>query len=239
VFERFTRTARGVVVDAHRQARSLDHQVIGTPHLLLAMLAADGNARAALAAQGITPEAVERELEAVLEPGGSTADAADAAATTADEAGPSDEQALSALGIDVARIREAIEASFGPGALDRAVAEQARRTRGGVLGRLGRAGRARSSRGERGGSARTELDAMRRPSSRGAMRTPFSPAARKTLELSLREAIRLGDGHIDDDHLLLGLLRCSEGVAAGILTRLGTDPTVLRHEVEQRHRRSA
>jgi ATP-dependent Clp protease ATP-binding subunit ClpA len=239
MFERFTRTARGVVVDAQQQARTLDHQVIGTPHLLLALLTADGSARSTLAAQGITPEAVERELQAVLQPGGSTADAADTSAKPADETSPSDEQALSALGIDVARIREAIESSFGPGALDRAVAEQARRTRGGVLGRLGRAGRARRLHGERGGNARTELDALRHPSSRGAMRTPFSPAAKKTLELSLREAVRLGDGHIDDDHLLLGLLRCSDGVAAGILTRLGTDPTVLRHEVEQQHRRSA
>jgi ATP-dependent Clp protease ATP-binding subunit ClpA len=234
VFERFTRVARGVVVDAHQQARTLDHQLIGTPHLLLALLAADGSsARAALTEQGVTAEAVERELEAELQQG--PAAAADPAQAPA-ETGPSDEQVLTALGIDIDRIREAIEASFGPGALDRAAATQARRSRGGVLSWLGRQ---RGSRGERGGGARTELEAMRQASSRAAARTPFSPAAKKTLELSLREALRLGDGHIDDDHLLLGLLRCSDGVAFMILTRLGADPATLRREIEQRHRRSA
>jgi ATP-dependent Clp protease ATP-binding subunit ClpA len=239
VLERFTRVARDVVVDARRQARTLDHQVIGTPHLLLALLAADDStAREALAAQGVTAEAVERELDTLLRQG-PTAAGTDGAAKAAAETGPSDEQAdeqaLTALGIDVARIREAIEASFGPGALDRVLAEQAPRPRGGVLSRLGLP---RGRRGQRG-TERTELDALRHPSSRGATRPAFSPAARKTLELTLREALRLGDGQIDDDHLLLGLLRCTDGVAAGILIRLGADPAALRQAIEGRHRRSA
>ena len=52
---------------------------------------------------------------------------------------------------------------------------------------------------------------------------PFTPRAKNVLELSFREALRLGHNHIGTEHLLLGLVREGEGVAAQILWRLGAD----------------
>ena len=52
---------------------------------------------------------------------------------------------------------------------------------------------------------------------------PFTPRAKKVLELSLREAIQLGHNYIGTEHILLGLIREGEGVAAQVLTRLGAD----------------
>lgn len=52
---------------------------------------------------------------------------------------------------------------------------------------------------------------------------PFSPSAKKALELSLREALQLGHNHIGSGHLLLGLLREEDGTAAGVLAELGVD----------------
>jgi len=60
---------------------------------------------------------------------------------------------------------------------------------------------------------------------------PFTPGAKKALELSLREALRLGHDHIDTEHLLLGLIREGEGVGAQILVTLGVDLGELREAV--------
>ena len=73
------------------------------------------------------------------------------------------------------------------------------------------------------------------PSCRGARprlgHIPFTPRAKKVLELSLREALALKDRHIGTEHLLLGLIREGEGLAMLILTRLGTGPQLLRARV--------
>ena len=60
---------------------------------------------------------------------------------------------------------------------------------------------------------------------------PFTPRAKKVLELSLREALALGYHYIGTEHLLLGLLREGEGVAAQVLTRLGTGDARVREQV--------
>jgi ATP-dependent Clp protease ATP-binding subunit ClpC len=60
---------------------------------------------------------------------------------------------------------------------------------------------------------------------------PFTPRAKKVLELSLREAISLKHGYIGTEHVLLGLVRENEGVAARILLDLGADRETLRNEV--------
>jgi ATP-dependent Clp protease ATP-binding subunit ClpA len=52
---------------------------------------------------------------------------------------------------------------------------------------------------------------------------PFTPRAKKVLELSLREALQLGHNYIGTEHILLGLIREGEGVAAQVLVRLGAD----------------
>ncbi len=57
---------------------------------------------------------------------------------------------------------------------------------------------------------------------------PFTPRAKKILELSLREALQLGDEEIGPEHLLLGLIREGEGVASQVLVRLGAEPQRVR-----------
>ncbi|HKD97116.1 MAG TPA: Clp protease N-terminal domain-containing protein [Micromonosporaceae bacterium] len=74
----------------------------------------------------------------------------------------------------------------------------------------------------------------RRRASRG-----LTPAARKSLELALREAIRLRHTYIGTEHLLLGILRGADGTGAAILTEAGVDLDVLRGDIERRLREAA
>jgi ATP-dependent Clp protease ATP-binding subunit ClpC len=60
---------------------------------------------------------------------------------------------------------------------------------------------------------------------------PFTPQAKKVLELSLSEALRLGHNYVGTEHILLGLLREGDGVAAQVLVRLGADLNRVRQEV--------
>jgi ATP-dependent Clp protease ATP-binding subunit ClpC len=128
MFERFTDRARRVVVLAQEEARLLDHNYIGTEHLLLGLL---------------------REHEG-------------AAA-----------EALRALGVSLGEVRRRVEEIIGRG--------------------------------------------KEQPSGH----IPFTPRAKKVLELSLREALNLGHDYIGTEHILLGLVREGEGVAARVLTGMG------------------
>jgi ATP-dependent Clp protease ATP-binding subunit ClpA len=179
MFERFTKEARTVVVLAQEEARRLCHPSIGTEHLLLAMLSADGGVGAlVLREHGLDAADVRRRVVTIVGPPG----------------GRLDEAALATIGIDLDEVRRATEASFGPGALDK---------------------------GDR----------------RNAMpkgHIPFSKRAKKVLELSVRETLRLGENHIGEGHLLLGLIREGEGVAAQVLVQTGVDLTAMRDEVVRR-----
>jgi ATP-dependent Clp protease ATP-binding subunit ClpA len=62
---------------------------------------------------------------------------------------------------------------------------------------------------------------------------PFTPRAKKVLELSLREAQKLGHNYIGTEHILLGLLREGDGVAAQVLVNLGADQNRVRQQVIQ------
>ena len=62
---------------------------------------------------------------------------------------------------------------------------------------------------------------------------PFTPRAKNVLDLSLREAIQLGDSHIRTEHILLGLIREGDGVAAQVLIKLGADLNKVRQQVIQ------
>jgi ATP-dependent Clp protease ATP-binding subunit ClpC len=62
---------------------------------------------------------------------------------------------------------------------------------------------------------------------------PFTPRAKKVLELSLREALQLGHNYIGTEHILLGLIREGEGVAAQVLVKLGADLARVRNQVIQ------
>jgi ATP-dependent Clp protease ATP-binding subunit ClpC len=138
VFERFTDGARRVLVLAQEEARLLNHNFIGTEHVLLGLL---------------------RYQEGI--------------------AG----QALRSLGVSLAAVREKVEETIGPSGL-------------------------------------TPVDSP-----------PFTPRAKKVLELSLREALDLKHNYIGTEHLLLGLLREGEGVSVQVLVGLGVDLSRVRERV--------
>ena len=130
MFERFTDRARRVVVLAQEEARMLNHNYIGTEHILLGLIhEGEGVAAKALESLGVSQEAVR-------------------------------EQVIEIIG-------EGQQAPTG--------------------------------------------------------HIPFTPRAKKVLELSLREALQLGHNYIGTEHILLGLIREGEGVAAQVLTKLGLD----------------
>ena len=138
MFERFTDRARRSVVYAQDEARELNHNYIGTEHLLLGLM---------------------REPESV--------------------AG----RALQELNIGQDAAREEVIQIIGRG-------------KGAESGHI-----------------------------------PFTPRAKKVLELSLREALQLGHNYIGTEHILLGLIREGEGVAAQVLVKLGGNLGVVREKV--------
>ncbi|HVV30193.1 MAG TPA: ATP-dependent Clp protease ATP-binding subunit [Mycobacteriales bacterium] len=140
MFERFTDRARRVVVLAQEEARMLNHNYIGTEHILLGLI---------------------HEGEGVAA------------------------KALESLGISLEGVRSQVEEIIGQG-------QQA------PSGHL-----------------------------------PFTPRAKKVLELSLREALQLGHNYIGTEHILLGLIREGEGVAAQVLVKLGADLNRVRQQVIQ------
>jgi ATP-dependent Clp protease ATP-binding subunit ClpA len=111
-----------------------------------------------------------------------------------------DAAALKAIGIDLDAVRRAIEENFGPGSLR--LPRDATPKRRGLFGRL----------------------------SGGGGHIPFSPRAKKVLELSLREAIRLKQNFIAPEHILLGILREGNGLACQILAEANVDTKQLRAE---------
>ena len=140
MFERFTDRARRVVVLAQEEARLLNHNYIGTEHILLGLI---------------------HEGEGVAA------------------------KALESLGISLEAVRQQVEEIIGQGQ-----------------------------------SAPTG-------------HIPFTPRAKKVLELSLREALQLGHNYIGTEHILLGLIREGEGVAAQVLQKLGADLNRVRQQVIQ------
>ena len=160
MFERFTDRARRVVVLAQEEARLLNHNYIGTEHLLLGLVAQETPTSAVLIGHGLTRATV---LESVT-----------------------------ALVGDLDAVRDRVEDTFGPGALD---------------------------------------DPAWRHSATASGHVPFSPRAKKVLELSLREALALKHRHIADGHIALGLLREGEGLAMKVLHDRGIDALELRRDL--------
>jgi len=201
MFDRFNESARGVVIDAQTQARSLGHGWIGTEHLLLALLdPRSGRPATILHEAGVRRDRVIEAIErcvgrrVVLSPG--------------------DAEALHSIGIDLDAVVAAVERSFGPGALRPPPASPGRRDRRRwhpkyILRRVLRRRRRRR--------VAPPPPVRGRP---GAPR-PFVPRSKKVLELSLRESLRLRHKHVGSEHLLLGLLNEGEGLAAQILVEAG------------------
>jgi ATP-dependent Clp protease ATP-binding subunit ClpA len=122
-----------------------------------------------------------------------------------------DAAALKAIGIDLDAVRRAIEQNFGPGALR--LPQPAAPKRRGLL--------------------------RRAPRTSTAGHIPFSPRAKKILELSLREALRLKHNFIAPEHIVLGILREGQGLAMRILADAEVDPAQLRAEVTHSLRNQA
>ena len=173
MFERFTTEARQTVTGAQQAARQLRHERIGTEHLLLGLLDQDTPSAAVLARHGLTRRSVADAVSTYI--GGDELDAG----------------ALSAVGIDLDAVRTSVEATFGPGALDRPG-----RCSGGRQGHI-----------------------------------PFTPRAKKVIELSLREALALKSKDIRDGHIALGLIRDGEGLAMKLIADRGIDTSALRRDL--------
>ena len=232
MFERFTDTARHVVVQAQEDARRLGHHYIGCEHLLMAAAAAAEPASEVLRDQGVTPDRVEAVIMRTIGRG-----------QTADPLGGLDRQALASIGIDLDVVRTRIEAAFGPDALTRALPAACRSRRPawgkGPLAELTRRRRRRRAR------RNVPLPAgpfPQRPASAGAAsggHIPFTPRAKKTLELSLREAEALHDNSIGVQHLTLALLAPKDGTVPAILSALGAPAPSLRASILARYRKAS
>ena len=230
MFERFTDTARHVVVQAQDDARGLGHGYIGCEHLLLAAAATGEPAGAVLRDQGVTPHRIKAEI---LRTTGRR--------QTAGRAGGLDAEALASIGIDLEVVRARIEAAFGPDALTRALPAVRRRPAWGKGPLAGLTRRRRRHRARR----HAPLPAgpfRQRPASAGLVpggHIPFTPRAKKTLALSLREAEALHDNYIGVQHLTLALLRPQDGTVPVILSALGAPATSLRAAILARHRKAS
>ena len=179
MFERFTTDARQAVALAQEEAVALHHGWIGTEHVLLGVLRADGDGARLLAGFGVEAAGVRDDVVRIVGRG-------------EDDIDP---DALATLGIDLDEVRERVERAFGPGALSR----RGRCRRGGV-----------------------------------SMRMPFCRRAKKAIELTLREAISLGERDLRTEHIVLGLLREGDGVAARVLTERGVTLAAAREKVAGR-----
>jgi len=239
MFERFTDGARHVVVQAQHDARRLGHHYIGCEHLLLAAAGASEPASAVLRDQGVTPERVEAEILRTVGRG--------AAAGPADPLRGLDREALAAIGIDLDVVRARLEAAFGPDALDRAVlaqkrgAQACRRSRRPAWRKGPVAELMRRRRARRGAPPGPGPRAVNRPLPGPAPggHIPFTPRAKKSLELSLRQAQALHDDYIGVQHLVLAQLALSDGASATILSSLGVSREALRAAVLARYRKAS
>ena len=231
MFERFTDTARHVIVQAQDDARGLGHGYIGCEHLLLAAAGTAEPAGAVLRDQGVTPERIRAEILRASGPG-----------QTADPAGGLDAEALASIGIDLDAVRARIDAAFGPDALTRALPTcQSRRPARGK-GPLAELTRRRRRRRARRNAPLPAGPFRQRPASAGLVpgsHIPFTPRAKKTLALSLREAEALHDNYIGVQHLTLALLRPQDGTVPVILSALGAPAASLRAAILARYRKAS
>jgi Clp amino terminal domain, pathogenicity island component len=242
MLERFTDGARHVLVQAQQDARRLGHNYIGCEHLLLAAAAASEPAGAILRDQGVTPGRVEAEILRAIGSG--------PGAGPADPLGGLDREALAAIGIDLDVVRARIEAAFGPDALARAVLAHKRGAPGGRLGRrpaLGKGPVARVMHARRVRRARhgavpalaSRPGTARFPAPVPGGHLPFTPRAKKSLELSLREAMALHDDYIGVQHLVLAQLAIRDGMPRMILSALGASSDSLRAAILARYRKAS
>lgn len=238
MFERFTQEARTLVALASEHARRLGHRYVGGEHILLAAVTAGQPASAVLCAHGVTPEFVEEEIVRRVGLGAG-----------AGLFGGLDKDALATIGIDLDAVRARIEASFGPQALARAAQaahRDLRRRPGPRPPRLVRRWRRRHH-------AQQAMTAAHAPGPRPPEATgrycapgprpgghiPFTPASKKILELTLREAVALHDSYIGVEHITLALTTIKQGLVPTILSEAGAPAPALRAAILDRYRRAS
>ena len=237
----FTQEAKDVLELSRGESLRLRHNHMGTEHLLLGLLAERGGlATTVLSNLGVEPERVRRETLRRI--GGGTRFQA--------EAKPS----------RLGWAREAVQRSFGryPGAEDRASFErftelgrkvvvlaqdEARHFNHNYIGtehillglireERGIASHALKELGVHLDEVREQVESIVGYGEEGGVaQAPFTPRTNKVLKLALRESIQLGHDYVSTEHILLGLLREGEGVAARALTNLDIDPDRIRDEV--------
>lgn len=177
MFERFTDRTRRALVAAHAEAADLDDGSLRPAHIMLGLLRiGEGVAYHVLTEAGIFYETARRQLEGrPPEP----------------DAAPLDGEALSSLGIDLAAVREAVDASFGDGAFDSA---------------LGQAGQ------EANDESRYGSFLLRRSG-----KAAFTDQSKAVLRRSLEEALALKHHYIGTEHVLLALVQLPDADVARIL----------------------
>ena len=234
MFERFSEEARDLVVRAVEHAIRLGHRYVGPEHILLAAVSTGQPASAVLRAHGVTPKLVEEGIVGL--------------GAGAGLFGGLDKDALATIGIDLDAVRARIEASFGPQALARAAQaahRDQRRRPGPRPPRVVREWRRR--RRARRATISVPAPGPRPPEATGRYcapgprpgHIPFTPAAKKILELTLREAAAMKESHIRVEHIALALTTIKQGLVPQILSAAGAPAAVLRTAILDRYRRAS
>jgi ATP-dependent Clp protease ATP-binding subunit ClpA len=226
MFERFTDSARFVVVQAQANARRLGHNYIGPEHLLMSAAMADDPAGAVLRDHGVTPERIEATFLSTIGPLRGL-----------------DKEALASIGIDLDAVNARIEAAFGPDALNRALPADSHNRRPawgkGPLAELTRRRRRRHANRRAPQPAGPVGNAPLLPGPPPSGHIPFTPRAKKAMELSLREANALHDASIGVQHLTLALLILRDGTVPRILEALGVQPASVRAAILARYSKAS
>ena len=238
MFERFTEEARALVALAVEHALRLGHRYVGGEHILLAAVTVGQPASAVLCAHGVTPELVEEEIVRRVGLGAG-----------AGLFGGLDKDALATIGIDVDAVRARIEASFGPQALARAAQAAHRDLRRRPSPRPPRMVREwRRRRRARRAMTTVPAPGPRPPEATGRYcapgprptgHIPFTPAAKKILELTLREAVALNDSQVGVEHIVLALTTIKQGLVPQILSEADTPAAALRTAILDRYRQAS
>ena len=214
MFERFSGEARSAVAQAQEHARRLGHRYIGCEHLLLAAASTAEPASAALREHGVTPAGVETEIVRLVGLG-----------RAANLFSASDREALASIGIDLDVVRARIEAAFGPDAFTRGGPDACRSRPAVRKNPVALLRRARRS------------GHHQHPAPSGHI--PFTPRAKKSLLLSLREAEARHDNYIGIEHLTLALVGMKDGAVPPILSALGAPQATLRAAILDRYRKAS
>jgi ATP-dependent Clp protease ATP-binding subunit ClpA len=238
MLERFTPGARTVVIHAQQHARRLGHRYIGPEHLLLGLASLDEPAGAVLREYGITPEHVEEEIVRRAGLGAGAGLFVDL-----------DQDALSVIGIDLDAVRARVEASFGSGALARASQAVHQRPRPSRLNpRRAVPPRLRRRRRRPGPPFPVQADPAVKPApatgryqapgSLPAGHIPFTPAAKRNLEMALRERLAQDGTVIGAQHVALSVISTSSGLVPPIVAAAGASVPALRTAILDRYRQA-